>query len=513
MYEGAVGLRLCWGFLTLFGCAQAHAGERIALLVANNTGLAGEVPLQHTGDDARRLAGVLREIGHFEADDVQVLVEQSAEQVLQALAQILQRRDAKMLFFYYSGHADASSLHLRGTRLPLASLMERLDGARSPLQLVLLDACQSGAASRAKGSAPGPAFEVRVTEPPITGQIVITSSAADEQSYESDAQRGALFTTHWISGLRGAADRNDDGQVTLAEAYGYAYTQTLRDTLLSGGGPQHPSFRWGFAARQEPVLTYLHSDADLTLHSTHDGVYVVFTPAERDVLAEVPLRAGEQVRLSLPAGQYVIKKHDTQALRAAQIVLARGDDRMLYDRSMIPVPLLHLAQKGGWGEVRAVAGVGQYATGLGPRGLVQATVGAEVAQDTWDFGARLLFSTGTENHLGLQTQETYAGPVLHALRAESLGPYLRAAVGPAVGALYWQQHSLGRAPVHSAAGLCTVMAMLQTHILPRLGVGVRAEGGAMLARAEGPLPRLGARVAGLTLLPWAAYTVEVQLAW
>ena len=501
---------LPWLFLLPRG---AHAGERVALLVANNSGMAHEVPLRHTGDDARRLGGVLQELGRFEADDVQVLVEPSAQEVLAALRHLAARVDAKLIFFYYSGHADAGSLHLSGTRLPMAAVLDALATAQSPLQIAVLDACQSGGASRPKGSRPGPAFDVQLHEPLITGQIVITSSADDEQSYESDVERGALFTTHLISGLRGAADRNADGQVTLGEAYGYAYAHTLHDTLLSGGGPQHPSFRWRFAGRQEPVLTYLHSDAQLTLRSANEGVFVVFTAAERDVVAELPLRRGEQTRLALSAGSYVIKKQDTEALRAAQVELRPGDDRLLSDQAMVPVPYVRLAQKGGLGVTRMFAGAGQYHAMVGVPGAWQGNVGVGWDLERYDYGLRLVFSKATETHANLQTEDMFLGPAAFAQRAWSYGPYMRTSTGPTAGVLYFQQQSRGHAPQRSVVGRATWSAQVQVHLTARFELGLRAELGGMLAITTGALPRFSQRMGALALLPFAAYAVDLHYLW
>ncbi|HET6346589.1 MAG TPA: hypothetical protein VFH51_16775, partial [Myxococcota bacterium] len=131
----------------------------------------------------------------------------------------------------------------------------------------------------------------------------------------------------------------------------------LRDTLLSGGGPQHPTFRWGFSGRREPVLTYLEPDAWLTLHADDEGAYTLFTGDEHDVVTELSLRGGQQARLALASGDYVVKKRDTAALRAAAVTLGRGDDRLLYDRQMREVPFVRLADKGGLGVWRGVGGL------------------------------------------------------------------------------------------------------------------------------------------------------------
>jgi uncharacterized caspase-like protein len=56
-----------------------------------------------------------------------------------------------------------------------------------------------------------------------SGEVVITSSSADELSQESDEVGGSYFTHYLLSGLRGAADTSGDGEVTLDEAYRYVY--------------------------------------------------------------------------------------------------------------------------------------------------------------------------------------------------------------------------------------------------------------------------------------------------
>ena len=51
-----------------------------------------------------------------------------------------------------------------------------------------------------------------------------------EEAHESELLRSSFFTHHWIAGLRGAADRDADGLVTLGEAFDYAKGLTVRDS-------------------------------------------------------------------------------------------------------------------------------------------------------------------------------------------------------------------------------------------------------------------------------------------
>ena len=213
-----------------------------------------------------------------------------------------------MFVFYFSGHADSAALHPSGTRLEVVELLERIKKVPAALQVAIVDACQSGAATRAKGVIPGPAFDVRVHDLGAEGQILISSSAQDEQSFESEQHRGALFTLHWTGGLRGAADRDGDARVTLSEAYAYAYAQTLRSTLLSSGGVQHPTFRWDLAGRETRITHEFGGVRPADLRSRRRGSYVVLDGREQAVLAELQVRSRSAQATRPGPGDYVVSK-------------------------------------------------------------------------------------------------------------------------------------------------------------------------------------------------------------
>jgi len=62
------------------------------------------------------------------------------------------------------------------------------------------------------------------------GRILITSSRADEISQEDPDLGNSLFTYYLLSGLKGAADKDKDGIVTLRELYDYVYENTKKQT-------------------------------------------------------------------------------------------------------------------------------------------------------------------------------------------------------------------------------------------------------------------------------------------
>lgn len=65
-----------------------------------------------------------------------------------------------LLFVYYSGHADARALWLRGARLEIRELPELVRGSAATFRVLVVDACRSGGLTRVKGARPVPVFDV-----------------------------------------------------------------------------------------------------------------------------------------------------------------------------------------------------------------------------------------------------------------------------------------------------------------------------------------------------------------
>jgi hypothetical protein len=430
---------LATGLLLAVTLAAPEA-PRVAVLVGNDVGLAGEQALRFTGADARRLGAVLEELGGFDRANVHVLENRSAAEILDEVEAIASGPQLSAFVFYYSGHADAGALHPAGTLLPIDLLASRLRRVPADLRLQLLDACQSGAAARAKGSRPASPFSVRVEDEASTGDILVSSSAADEQSFESE--HGGLFTLSWTAGLRGAADANGDGQVTLSEVYSYAYAQTLRATLGAATGPQHATFRYALEGHRDPVLTHLSGGGRLTLRPESAGAYVIFDRAEQSVVAELPARSDEPRRIALAPGEYVVRLRTTQSLRVARVALAKDDDRVLAEHQMQEVPLVRLARKGSIGDRFLFLGAGAYTSDLGPQGQLLGAVGVEWEGARWVPGLELAVSSGTEVHAGLETRDLLVQPSAQLLYSLRLGTAaLRG--GPVLGVAYVRQETDG----------------------------------------------------------------------
>src|SRR6185436_7029392 len=168
-------------------------------------------------------------------------------------------------------------LDLGAGELPLAHLRERLLSLPSTLTVVVLDACQSGAFSRIKGAQPAADFSFNSRQRlDASGVAVLASSSGSELSQESEQLRSSYFTHHLLVALRGAGDTDGDGQVSIDEAYRYAYHQTLLATAATAVGGQHVSLEVDLKGHGEVPLSYpVRATASIELPVGLEGQTIV----------------------------------------------------------------------------------------------------------------------------------------------------------------------------------------------------------------------------------------------
>jgi hypothetical protein len=316
-----------WAFL-LCSVGVVHAEVvRHALVIGVNKGSQELDPLQYAGEDAVRIAEVLGELGGFPSDNVTLLFDPDRAQLDEALAQhakIAAASDEDLFFFYYSGHADSTGLRLGKETVSYAELKDRIEAIPAEVRLGVLDACQAGGITREKGmvaTAPFASQADLLTE----GDAWITASAADEAAQESDSLRGSFFTHYLISGLRGAADRGDDGVVSLDEAYAYAYDRTVARTGTTQRGVQHPAYDFRLQGNGDLPLTEVdRASAQVIFPDDLAGVITVLQLPDETPIAEVAKREGEPAKLGLLPGRYRLRLRDDSGVREALIGLDAG---------------------------------------------------------------------------------------------------------------------------------------------------------------------------------------------
>jgi uncharacterized caspase-like protein len=222
--------------------------------------------LRAPAEDAAELGTVLGdpELGAF---SVTTVTDGRAHEIRIAVEEFLaEQRPGDLSLVYLSCHGlmdarrrlyfaatDTLKNRLAATGIEARWLLDQLEECRARRQVIILDCCFSGAfAAGSKGEGDlglGDRFLGQGR-----GRVVLTASRGTEYSFEGSptphsAIPGSVFTSALAAGIRtGAADRDDDGWVTVDDAYVYAF-----DEMRAAGAEQTPQ-RWLYGAEGGIVL-------------------------------------------------------------------------------------------------------------------------------------------------------------------------------------------------------------------------------------------------------------------
>ncbi len=306
--------------------------RRFALVIGSNHGGSVREQLRYAGHDAETIADVLRQLGGVNQVDLSLLSEPDTHDVDHAFDTLSERvrsgrkRGQRVeLVVYYSGHADESGILVGGAHYDYARLRQRIREVPADVHIAIVDSCASGSFTRTKGGARMPPF-LRDSSNQVSGFAFLSSSSADEDAQESDRIGASFFTYFFVAGLRGAADRNHDGKITLTEAYQFAYEQTLGRTQNTVHGPQHPAYDMHLSGTGDVVITDLRStESTLVLPSALRGRITVVDQTGR-VAVELTKDAGEPLSLALPNETYSVHVDNGTGEFVATVTLDHGGD-------------------------------------------------------------------------------------------------------------------------------------------------------------------------------------------
>lgn len=408
--------------LALAPAAGRAASSRFAVVVGQNHGAPGQPALWFAERDAERFSRTLLELGDFDADRVVLLRGESLARVREALvgaearmAAARARGERPLLVFYFSGHADAQGLELGSERLSFGELRERISSSSAEARVAIVDACEAGLLTQVKGATAAPGLDFPLpADDAVRGTAFVASTAVGESAQESARLGGSFFTHNLEIGLRGAADADGDGLVTLGEAFRYTAAQTLSGTLATQAGAQHATYDFRMSGRGDVVLADLRrADARLVLPRDPDASFVLRGPGS--LLAEVAGGA-KPVTLAVPAGHYRVERRASAGLAQAELDLAQGATESL--PPLAPTRYELARAKGGPKPGLVFAGAGVFTLGLPGFGAApEATLG--VRKELGPIGLRLRLDYAWKN-----------------ARDPRLGTYSVGYVGGAVAALY-----------------------------------------------------------------------------
>jgi hypothetical protein len=381
----------------VLAAATARAGppplgdERIAVIVGANLGDADEEPLRYAESDARRVRDLLVAIGGVRPSRAILITGGAPETVLRALREA-RGRAAELgasgarvtLVFYYSGHGDDGALHLPEGNLGIRELRRAIAEVPADVRISILDSCRTP--RRRKGVTRGPSFALAAAPGAPRGTVELRASSEGEAAQESDELGASVFTHFLASGLRGDADADADGRVTLSELYSYVHRRTL---LRTGVGPalQHPAATIDVTGAGEIILSQpAAAGAFLAVPGGADR-YLVFSLPTGAVVGE--LSGASPQRLALPAGEFLVTRRAGARIAIAQVDLSWGGTKTLGDDDFRSISREELAARGGRVELRALRLEPQLGAELALRGADGPAARAGAAFG-WAYGSLVL---------------------------------------------------------------------------------------------------------------------------
>jgi hypothetical protein len=345
--------------------AQAHGGQhrrtndpdaqlrRFALIVSSNDGGATRGRLRFAESDARSVADVLRQLGGLRDPDLILLtgarrnsLQSSFDRMKALVAGAPRGGGRREILVYYSGHSDETGLMLGNDRVSYGELRRLIDTVDADVRIAILDSCASGALIRLRGGTRRPGFLANVSTD-TRGYAFLTASSADEAAQESDRIGAAFFTHYLLSGLRGGADVNRDGLITLSESYQFAYHETLQRTEQTAAGAQHPTYDFQLAGKGDlVVLTDIRSTgATLVLGDQLSGRVYIRDSSGR-LLVELRKYPPHPIELGVGPGEYRVLLESNGRAQEAVVSLGDGQSRRLDGGHFTPIDLQSAVARG-----------------------------------------------------------------------------------------------------------------------------------------------------------------------
>jgi len=307
--------------------------RRLALIMGANHGGRGRVTLRFALDDAQSVRNVLHDLGGIQPGDSVFLEEPGRESVfrefrnLRAKLDDLRPRFRRLeVLFYYSGHSDEENILLGDEKISYEEIREAITSLNADVRIAILDSCASGAFTQAKGVKKRTPFLVDSAYD-MKGYAFMTSSSADETAQESRRLQGSFFTHNLVSALRGAADLNRDGRITLTEAYQFAFDETLAQTEKTVGGPQHPNYNIQMSGTGDVIITDISESAALLTILRDVGGRLFIHNEANYLVAEMNKPAGREITIGLDEGAYRITYIADNSVYEADVEIQKGASR------------------------------------------------------------------------------------------------------------------------------------------------------------------------------------------
>lgn len=223
--------------------------------------------LQYAASDAQNVYDVLTDAryGGVPKENALLLLNDKATRnaIKSALRKI--KNESGYIYIYFSGHgapktkgdkfidaflvpydADITSIDaIDDTGIRLSEIEKLMEESPAKGVMVALDACFTGGGKSVvpKGGKPlvGMLVTTELASLKGSGKIMLTSSAANQQSWEDEKEiKGGIFSHYLLKGLRGDADADADSWINVGELAKYIKENVVRTAKKLKGEDQTP---------------------------------------------------------------------------------------------------------------------------------------------------------------------------------------------------------------------------------------------------------------------------------
>jgi hypothetical protein len=187
--------------------------------------------LKYTDDDAYRLYSFLKspEGGAVKDENIHILIDEAATStnINEKMNQINRQSNTNdIVMVYLAGHGVNGyflpyDFDGRSNKISYESIQNAIEINNAKNKIIIVDACHSGSIQNR-----GP-LDIQLqdfyTKLNMTSKSTtfITSSKSEETSLESSGIRQGVFSHYLINGLKGKANKNNDGYISLGELFEY----------------------------------------------------------------------------------------------------------------------------------------------------------------------------------------------------------------------------------------------------------------------------------------------------
>ncbi|PSB29247.1 caspase family protein [Stenomitos frigidus] len=186
--------------------------------------------------DINAVQAVLNDAERGGFDEVRLLENPDRTQMEDAIDALFRdRQKDDLVLLYFSGHGikdDTGKFslatritekhRLRTTAVAASFVHDVMSNSKSRRQVVILDCCFSGAFATGMMAKDDSAVDVKA-QLGGEGRAVLTASSAVEYAFAQADEELSVYTRFLVEGIRtGAADTDNDGQITVDELHHYA---------------------------------------------------------------------------------------------------------------------------------------------------------------------------------------------------------------------------------------------------------------------------------------------------